>query len=88
METKILPLVTTHNPRNPNITPVISKFNGIVKRMKIWLVIDFYAFFNSKMQPKIPKWIPCPSPIKYIFIYIHILYIVLRIDSLFRLVIK
>lgn len=30
-ETKILPLVTTHNPRNPNIAPLVSNLNGVLK---------------------------------------------------------
>lgn len=52
-ETKILPLVTTHNPRNPNIAPVVNHLNGVLKTDEdMARVLTKLKFINSKRQPK------------------------------------
>lgn len=63
-ETKILPLVTTHNPRNPNIAPVVNHLNGVLKTDEdMARVLSKFKFINSKRQPKNLKRILCPSTI-------------------------
>ena len=63
-ETKILPLVTTHNPRNPNIAPVVNHLNGVLKTDEdMARVLTKLKFINSKRQPKNLKRILCPSTI-------------------------
>lgn len=63
-ETKILPLVTTHNPRNPNIAPVVSNLNGVLKTDEdMARVLSKFKFINSKRQPKNLKRILCSSTI-------------------------
>ena len=48
-ETKILPLVTTHNPRNLNITPVVRNLNEILKTdEEMARVLSKFKFINSK----------------------------------------
>lgn len=65
-ETKILPLVTTHNPRNPIIAQVVSNLNGVLKTDEdMARVLSKFKFINSKRQPKNLKRILCSSTILY-----------------------
>ena len=64
-ETKILPLVTTYNPRNLNITPVVRNLNEILKTDdKMSRVLSKFKFINSKRQPKNLRRMLCPSEFK------------------------
>jgi hypothetical protein len=61
-DSKILPFVTTHNPKNPNMTPIVQQLNHILKsdeEMKD--VLQNYKFVNSKRQPKNLRRILCSS---------------------------
>lgn len=59
---KILPLVTTHNPNNKNITPVVRQLNDILQTdEKMSEVLKNYKFINSKRQPKNLRRILCKS---------------------------
>ncbi|XP_062604091.1 uncharacterized protein LOC134265884, partial [Saccostrea cucullata] len=61
---KILPLVTTYNPKNPNITPIVQNLNEILKTdEEMSNVLSKFKFINSKRQPKNLRRILCPSKI-------------------------
>lgn len=48
-ETKILPLATTHNPRNPSIAPVVSHLNGVFKTdQDMACVLSKFKVIHSK----------------------------------------
>ena len=59
---KCLPLVTTHNPQNRNITPFVRHLNGILKTDdKMSKALQNFKFINSKRQPKNLRRILCKS---------------------------
>ena len=61
-EAKILPLVTTYNPRNLNITPAVRNLNEILKTdEEMARVLSKFKFINSKRQPKNLGRMLCPS---------------------------
>ena len=61
-DTKILPFVSTHNPLNPNMTPVVQQLNNILKSdEKKKDVLQNYKFIHSRRPPKNLRRILCPS---------------------------
>ncbi|XP_062612861.1 uncharacterized protein LOC134274600 [Saccostrea cucullata] len=59
---KILPLVTTHNPRNKNITSTVRQLNNVLKTdEEMAKVLEKYKFINSKRQPRNLRRILCKS---------------------------
>lgn len=57
---RILPLITTHNPRNTNIYPTVKNLNKIlVGDQKMKKIIEQSKIINSKRQPKNLKRILC-----------------------------
>lgn len=59
---KILPLVTTHNPNDINIIPVVRQLNNILQTdEKMSEVLKKYNFINSKRQPRNLRRILCKS---------------------------
>ena len=60
--TQILPLVTTYNPRNKNITPIVRQLNNILKTDdNMSQAMLNVKFINSKRQPKSLRRILCAS---------------------------
>lgn len=52
-KSKILPLVTTHNPRNTNIAPIVHHLNDVLKTDETMAkIFEKQKFINSKRQPK------------------------------------
>ncbi|XP_062612905.1 uncharacterized protein LOC134274656 [Saccostrea cucullata] len=61
-EEKILPFVTTHSPRNRNMTPFVQHLNGVLKTdEKMSKVLQNFQFINSKRQPKNLRRLLCKS---------------------------
>ena len=59
---RILPFVTTHNTKNPNVTPFVRHLNDLLKTdEKMEKVLNNYKFINSKRQPKNLKRLLCRS---------------------------
>lgn len=59
---RILPFVTTHNPRNSNVTPIVRQLNDLLKTdEKMGKVMEKYTFINSKRQSKNLKRLLCKS---------------------------
>ena len=59
---RILPFVTTHNTRNPNVTPFVRQLNELLKTdEKMEKVLKNHIFINSKRQPKNLKRLLCRS---------------------------
>lgn len=59
---KILHLVTTHNPRNKNITSTVRQLNNVLKTdEEMTKVLEKYTFINSKRQPRNLRRILCKS---------------------------
>jgi hypothetical protein len=59
---RILPFVTTHNTKNPNVTPFVRQLNDLLKTdEKMEKVLNNYKFINSKRQPKNLKRLLCKS---------------------------
>ena len=60
--TQILPLVTTYNPRNKNITPIVRQLNNILKTDdNMSRAMLNVKFINSKRQPKSLRILLCAS---------------------------
>ena len=63
--TSIIPIVTTHNPRNRNINRTVHHMNELLKENEqMSKVLNNKQFINSKRQPKNLKRILCKSNFK------------------------